>query len=108
MSNHESGSIHGAESESSRDNQQKTSETAQHACQAPYEPAEQYPIPGSYIVGFHPGYTVAKHFVFLSREFNLTKMKEGYFAEMDDELFNAVRCDPGVRLVAQNASGERD
>jgi len=83
-------------------------EAIQHAYQAPYQPAEQYPLIGSYIIDFYPGHTVAKHFAFLGREFDLTKLDQGYFADMDDGSFNAVRRDPGVRLVMQDWSGERE
>lgn len=77
------------------------------AYQAPYY-RNECPIPGCYIVSFHPGHTIAKHFAFLGREFNPTALKQGYFADIDDELFDAVRSDPGLEFIEDNTSGESD
>jgi len=49
-----------------------------------------------------------KHFAFLGRTFEVTTLNEGYFAELDDELFNAVRTDPGVEFIEDDTFGERD
>ena len=54
--------------------------------QAPYTPYEKCRIPGAYLIGFHPGYG----------------------ADLDDQLFNAVRRDPSVRLVEDDVFGTRD
>ena len=65
-------------------------------------------IPGSYIIRFHLGHTVSKHFAVVGRDFGLTKLSNGYFADLDDELFDAVRGDPGVKYVEDNTRGEFD
>jgi len=71
---------------------------------APYLMNES-PIPDSYIVMFHPGHTITKHYEAVGRHFELTDLRTGYFANLDDELFNAVRNDPGVRSIENNTSG---
>lgn len=92
--------------------QQSTREVAHHATtaahQAPYYRYEKYRIPGVYVVQFKAGHTIAKHFAFLGRKFDLTPLDNGYFANMDDELLDAMRCDPGVEFVEDNVSGVRD
>jgi len=114
MSNYNvSGSTGDAASEPERGTQQSTGEAAQaaqHATattyQAPYHCHGRDAVPGIYIVGFHPGHTIAKHFAFLGRDFDLTTLNEGYFADLDDKLFNAIRRDPGVEYIEDNTSGE--
>jgi hypothetical protein len=113
MPNHNVSSSTGeAASESKRDTQQSPGEAAQHATtatyQAPYYCHGGDAVPGSYFVVFYPGHTVAKHFAFLDRKFDLTTLNEGYFADLDDELFNAIRRDPGVEYTEDDFSGERD
>ena len=63
-------------------------------------------IPGVYMVMFHAGHTVEKHFAFLGRKFDLTTLPRGYFANMDDQLLDAIRRDPGVKLVEDDSYGE--
>ncbi|KAF2420698.1 hypothetical protein EJ08DRAFT_653738 [Tothia fuscella] len=113
MSDHKySGSNDNSGLDPSQDATQKHAETTKQAYEAPYHPAEQYPIPGSYMVGFFAGHIIAKHFAFLGCEFEFGKWgleeKQGYSADMDDALLKAVRNDPGVELVCHNASGERE
>lgn len=78
------------------------------AYQAPYTPHEECRIPGAYLVGFHPGHTIAKHFAFLGLKFEVKPFKTGYGADLTDQLFNAVRCDPRVRHVEDDVFGTRD
>ena len=91
--------------------QQTTSEAAQHATttayQAPYYRYERDAVPGIYMVAFHPDHTIAKYLAFLGREFDLHTFNRGYWANLDDQLFNAIRRDPGVEFVEDNVSGER-
>ena len=102
-----SGSAHNAVSE-----QQSTGEAPQHATatayQATYYHHEENRVPGVYIIEFYPKHTLEKHFAFLGRKFVVTTLNEGYFADLDDELFNAIRRDPGVEYMEDNTSGERD
>ncbi|KAK3702224.1 hypothetical protein LTR37_015056 [Vermiconidia calcicola] len=86
----------------------EATQRATAAYQAPYHSHEEGRVPGVYIVAFHPGHTIAKHFAFLGREFDLTSLDERYFANMDDELFHAARRDPGVKFVEDDVTGERD
>lgn len=74
---------------------------------APYYPHENA-VAGVYIVSFNDGYDMDKHFAFLGQKFDFTSLNGGYFAEMDDELFNAVRRDPGVEFIENDVAGERD
>ena len=74
--------------------------------QAEYIPHEKSRIPGVYAVQFHPGHTMSKHFAFLGREFKVNDLDEGYYAYLDEKLFNAVRCDPGVEFIEDNTSGK--
>ena len=76
--------------------------------QALYTPHEKCRIPGAYLVGFHPSHTIAKHFAFLGLEFEVIPFKTGYGADLDDQLFNAIRHDPGVRHVEDDVFGTRD
>lgn len=77
--------------------------------QAPYYPAEECRVPGEYMVAFRPGHTLADHFAFLGFEFELTaRLNEGYGAALDDQVFNAVRYDPGVRLIEDDTYGEME
>lgn len=89
--------------------QQFTREVAQRTTtntyQAPYYPDEENRVPGSYIVQFNIGHTIAKHFASLGREFDLKPLDEGYYANLDDQLLNAVRRDPGIEYVEDNVSG---
>ena len=74
--------------------------------QAPYRPSSDC-ILGEYIVGFYPKYTIEQHFAFLGREFEIMDMlTNGYGAKMDDDLFNRVRSDRGVKYVEDNCRGE--
>ncbi|KAK3702226.1 hypothetical protein LTR37_015058 [Vermiconidia calcicola] len=75
--------------------------------QAEYHPDEENRIPRSYLIEFHPGHTIAKHFAFLGREFDLTALDQGYFAEdvVDDDLFNLIRRDPGVKYIEDDCLG---
>ena len=86
------------------------SEAAEHtekkAYQAPYYPFETCRVPGVYIVAFHDGYTLAEHSTFLGLKFNpMFKYIQGYAAVLDTHLFNAVRCDPGVKYIQDNYTG---
>lgn len=105
-----SGSAHDAADTTSL--QQRSCDTIQRAeasaYQAPYTSHEKCRIPGSYLVGFHTGHTIAKHFAFLGREFEVIPFKTGYGADLDDQLFNAIRHDPGVRGVEDDVSGTRN
>ena len=77
--------------------------------QAPYYHYEEGVVPGQYIVMFYKGHTLAKHFTFLGREFDLmcTYTPDwGYCADLDDQLFDVVRRDPGVELVQDNFNFE--
>ena len=76
---------------------------------APYHPHERNRVPGSYIVMFHPGHTIDKHFAFLGLEFEvLSAFEDWYGAELDDQLFNSIRRDPGVAFVEDNMLCRRD
>lgn len=110
MSNqNEAGSTH--KLASGQESQQKSGEANQHTTtsvyQATYHSYGRNAVPGIYIVQFYPGHTIAKHFAFLGREFEVHSLLEGYWADVDDEIFNAIRCDPGVEFVEDNVSGER-
>ena len=62
--------------------------------------------PGEYGVLFQPGHTLEKHFDFLGLKFEIMfELNMGYVAMMDDQLFNAVRYDPGVRLIEEDSCG---
>ena len=77
--------------------------------QAPhYRTDPKYVIPGVYLVIFHPGHTVTKHFEFLDRKFDLSTFPpdKGYHATIDDQLLAAIRRDPGVRFVEDDATVE--
>ena len=90
--------------ESERGSQQESAQPTVY--QAEYHADEESRIPGSYIVEFHPGHTIAKHFAFLGREFELTALDQGYFADdIDDDLFNAIRRDPGVKYMEDDCLG---
>lgn len=75
--------------------------------QAPYQHYEQS-VPNMYIVAFNAGHTIAKHYAFVGREFELTTLNSGYFATIDNQLFDTIRRDPGVRYVEDDAWGERE
>ncbi len=78
---------------------------------APYHhaPDPEARCPGEYAVLFKPGHTLAKHFAFLGFEFEIMfKLNMGYAARMDDQLFNAVRYDPGVKFIEENSCGGQD
>jgi hypothetical protein len=91
--------------------QQPQSEVAPHT-RTPYQAAyipHDWPMRGRYFVAFYPGHTIEKHFAFLQREFEVNTFDVGgYTAQLDDQLFNAVRCDPGVEFVEDNFTGKRD
>ena len=77
--------------------------------QAPYYPAEECSVPGMYIVAFRVGHTLADHFAFLGFEFELdVPLEAGYSAMLNDQIFNAVRYDPGVEFIEDNTYGETD
>jgi hypothetical protein len=77
--------------------------------QAPYHRMDNEHIYcGNFIVRFHLGHTLAKHFAFLGRDFDVISFNSGYIAEMDEQLLKAVRSDRGVRLVEDDGSGEID
>lgn len=87
----------------------KHTETTAH--QAPYYSNEKWRVPGEYIVVFHPGYTLTEHFAFLGLDFDpICRYNSGYAAALDDQMFNAIRYDPGVKYIHDNYSGalERD
>jgi hypothetical protein len=76
---------------------------------APYYPGEESRIPGSYLVSFQPGHTLAKHFTFLGFDFEPAgRLENGYYATLDDQVFNAVRYDPGVKAVEDDCFGEEE
>ena len=75
---------------------------------APYQRNEDA-YENNYIVAFDDGYTLAQHFAFLGREIRIEgELNEGYFAEMDRDLFDAVRRDPGVRFIEDDTLGSRE
>ena len=82
------------------------SQSSATSYQAPYYNYGEDAVPGIYMVMFKKGHTIAKHLAFLGREFDLTALHRGYFANMDDQLLNAVRCDPGVEFVEDDVHGE--
>ena len=83
--------------------------TTTTAYEAPYYPYERSRVPGMYMVAFHRGHTIERHFAFLGREFEFIALGDiGYGASLDDQLFNAIRCDPGIRFVEDNSKGKRD
>ena len=62
--------------------------------------------PGEYGVLFKAGHTLEKHFDFLGFELEIMfELSVGYVAKMDDQVFNAVRYDPGVRLIEEDSCG---
>ncbi|KAK6437482.1 hypothetical protein LTR95_006315 [Oleoguttula sp. CCFEE 5521] len=70
------------------------------ACEAPYNRLSGYPYHDYYTVGFRPGHTMAKHFAFLRRKFDVQVATDTlYYAKLDSELLQAVRRDPGVEMV---------
>ena len=74
--------------------------------QAPYDQNED-PYQDHYIICFKRGHTVAKHFAFLGKEIEIEGiLNKGYYAELDRELFDAVRRDPGVELIEDNTLGD--
>lgn len=92
-----------------QDRQQTTGEALQDATTttylAPHHRHEECRVPGIYLVEFRRGHTIAKHFEFLGREFELTALDSGYFANMDDQLLNNVRRDPRVEFVEDDFVG---
>ena len=81
--------------------------------QARYIPHEKNRVPGRYLVAFHPGHTLEKHFVFLGLEFEAFRFDfgygdVGYGAEMEPHLVNVVRSDPRVEYVEESFYGRRD
>ena len=94
-------------------NQQPQSEDAPHTTtpyQAPCYPHEQGRVPGEYMVIFKERHTLKKHFIDLGLEFDVIHSYSslGYGAKLNDQLFNAVRSDPGVRAIEDKTSGWRD
>ncbi|KAK6420143.1 hypothetical protein LTR95_016976 [Oleoguttula sp. CCFEE 5521] len=82
------------------------SQDARAAYQAPYNQAE-FPYHDHYIIAFRPGHTLAAHFAFVGKEFDIQgELDEGYYAKLDSELFGLVRQDPGVSLVEDDGLGE--
>ena len=76
---------------------------------APYITHERSRVLGEYIVMFHPGNAIDKHFAFLGLEFDLLTAFDGWYsATLDDQLFNAIRHDPGIAFVEDNMLGRRD
>ena len=101
-------SASGAASEqNSEQHQSEDAPNATKAYEAPYTPVERSRVPGMYVVAFHPNYTIDQHYAFLGREFEVTAFEGGYGAHLDGELFNAIRSDPGVKFVEDNAYGKR-
>ena len=77
--------------------------------QAPhYHPDPKNTIPGVYMVLFHQGHTIDKHFAFLGRKFDFSTLPTGYLADLDDQLLDAVRRDPGIRCAEDNCYGEEE
>ena len=58
-----------------------------------------------YMVLFHQGHTIDKHFAFLGRKFDFSTLPTGYLADLDDQLLDAVRRDPGIRCVEDDFYG---
>lgn len=74
--------------------------------QAPYHQIDP-PYQDHYVIAFKPGYTLSEHFVFLGKEIDIEgTLNKGYYAKLDRELFEAVRRDPGVKLIEDNTLGE--
>lgn len=64
-------------------------------------------VPGGYFVRFVRGYSLEEHYAFLGRKFEiLVRFPDGYGADLDDNLFAAVRRDPGVRFVEDDSYAE--
>jgi hypothetical protein len=77
--------------------------------QAPYYPYPECRNPGEYLVTFQPGYTLAEHFTFLGFEVDLIGLlNNGYYAALDDQVFNAIRYDPWVKFIEDGVLGEVD
>ena len=76
---------------------------------APYHRHERNRVPGEYMVFFHPGHTIDEHFAFLGLEFEVPSACESWYGVDldDDQLFNAIRHDPGVAFIEDNMSGRR-
>ena len=86
-----------------RDRQQHQSEFGSHtanAYYAPYYTHKRNRLPDIYMVIFHPGHTIDRHFALFGHEFDiLGEMGNGYGANLDDQLLNAIRYDRGVKYV---------
>ena len=102
--------LHAATKQNSQaDSGQVANHTKTTVHQAPYHPNEESRIPGSYFVSFHPDHTLTKHFAFLGFEFEPAgRLENGYYATLDDQVFNAVRYDPGVKAVEDDCFGEEE
>ena len=75
--------------------------------QAPYDQNED-PYQDHYIICFKRGHTLAKHFAFLGKKLEIEgTLNNGYYAELDRELFENVRRDPGVELIEDNTLGDK-
>ena len=91
---------------------QQQTEDASHSADghipAPYHRHERTRRPNEYLVVFNPGHTLEKHFAFLGFEFEVViDCKEWYGVDMDEQLLNAIRQDPGVEFVEDNQRGKR-
>jgi hypothetical protein len=59
------------------------------------------------MIRFQEGHTLAQHFEFLGKEIKIDgTLDNGYHAELDGELFESVRQDPGVEFVEDDTLGE--
>jgi hypothetical protein len=96
-----------------QDSQEDLGKAAKHpktsVYQAPYYPYPECRNPGEYLITFQPGYTLAEHFTFLGFEVELIGLlNNGYYAALNDQVFNAIRYDPGVKLIEDDVLGEVD
>lgn len=77
---------------------------------APYFSFGAAGIDGEYTVYFREGHDLEKHFAHVGRRFEVELWgdvdMEGYDAKLDEELLAAIKRDPGVEQVGQNAQGE--
>jgi hypothetical protein len=91
--------------ETVQDSGTTTQPTTTNTYQAPLYRFSPHDVPGEYIVAFCNGHTIAKHFEYVGREFEVKSLKAGYSANMDDELLETVRGDAGVEYVENNTRG---
>lgn len=85
-------------------------ETSDSDYLAPYHRHDEEKIPNAYYVMFKKGHTVAKHFQSVGHSFKVSELVDdmGYTANVDDDVREQIRRDPGVKYVEDIPKMEDD